>query len=178
MKTISQLLLSLFAILLCLSCNTAHSQSLLQVVPVDADIVALADVEKITSLAEVSTADLIAALGGGSSSAIFEMLSSLVTNDTSLLHANRLWCIAATPHYEGVILAIEVNDAKGLKRYFKQQANSDNGRIVGTGYDRSAGSASKRNAPMRIRTIQQICHPERSPWQSPGGMLRKPQNQR
>ena len=127
MKTISQLLLSLFAILLCLSCNTAHSQSLLQVVPADADVVALADVEKITSLAEASTADLIAALGGGSSSAIFEMLSSLVTNDTSLLHADRLWCIAATSHYEGAILAIEVNDAKGLKRYFKQQANSDNG---------------------------------------------------
>jgi hypothetical protein len=61
----------------------------------------------------------------GNDSPIFEILSLLVAGDADYLYRNKPWCFGATPHAEGAMLILEVKDGKGLKRYFQQQAKSN-----------------------------------------------------
>ena len=124
MKRLFQLLLSFFALVASSYFNAANAQSALQVIPSDASIVALVDAEKICSMADISTADLVKMLDSNNSP-IFEMFSSLVAGDEDYIHRNKPWCLGATPHAEGAMLILEVKDGKGLKRYFQQQAKSN-----------------------------------------------------
>ncbi len=124
MKRLFQLLLSFFALVASSYFNAANAQSALQVIPSDASIVALVDAEKICSMADISTADLVKMLDSNNSP-IFEMFSSLVAGDVDYIHRNKPWCLGATPHTEGAMLILEVKDGKGLKRYFQQQAKSN-----------------------------------------------------
>ena len=124
MKRLFQLLLSFFALIASSYFNAINAQSALRVITADADVVAFVDVEKICSLADISTADFVKMLDGNDSS-IFEILSSLVADDTDYLHRNKPWCFGVTPHAESVMLILEVKDGKGLKRYFQQQVKSN-----------------------------------------------------
>ena len=124
MKRLFQLLLSFFALIASSYFNAINAQSALRVITADADVVAFVDAEKICSLADISTADFVKMLDGNDSP-IFEILSSLVADDTDYLHRNKPWCLGATPHAEGAMLILEVKDGKGLKRYFQQQAKSN-----------------------------------------------------
>lgn len=124
MKRLFQLLLSFFAIIASSYFNAINAQSALRVITADADVVAFVDAEKICSLADISTADFVKMLDGNDSP-IFEILSSLVADDTDYLHRNKPWCFGVTPHDESVMLILEVKDGKGLKRYFQQQVRSN-----------------------------------------------------
>lgn len=124
MKRLFQLLLSFVALVASSYFNAANAQSALQVIPSDASIVALVDTEKICSLADISTTDLVKMLDSNNSP-IFGILSSLVSGDADYLYRNKPWCLCATPHAEGAMLILEVKDGKGLKRYFQQQAKSN-----------------------------------------------------
>ena len=124
MKRLFQLLLSFFALIASSYFNAINAQSALRVITADADVVAFVDAEKICSLADISTADFVKMLDGNDSP-IFEILSSLVAGDADYLYRNKPWCLGATPHAEGAMLIREVKDGKGLKRYFQQQAKSN-----------------------------------------------------
>lgn len=124
MKRLFQLLLSLFALIASSYFNAINAQSALRVITADADVVAFVDVEKICSLADISTADFVKMLDGNDSP-IFEILSSLVAGDADYLYRNKPWCFGVTPHAESVMLILEVKDGKGLKRYFQQQVRSN-----------------------------------------------------
>ena len=124
MKRLFQLLLSLFALIASSYFNATNAQSALRVITADADVVAFVDAEKICSLADISTADFVKMLDGNDSS-IFEILSSLVAGDADYLYRNKPLCFGVTPHAEGAMLILEVKDGKGLKRYFQQQAKSN-----------------------------------------------------
>ena len=124
MKRLFQLLLSFFALIASSSFNATNAQSVLRVITADADVVAFVDVEKICSLADISTADFVKMLDGNDSP-IFEILSSLVAGDSDYLYRNKPWCFGVTPHAEGAMLILEVKDGKGLKRYFQQQVKSN-----------------------------------------------------
>ena len=124
MKRLFQLLLSFFALIASSYFNATNAQSALQVIPSDASIVALVDAEKLCPMADISTADLVKMLDSNNSP-IFEMFSSLVAGGEDYIHRNKPWCLGATPHAEGAMLILEVKDGKGLKRYFQQQAKSN-----------------------------------------------------
>ena len=124
MKRLFQLLLSFFALIASSYFNAINAQSALRVITADADVVAFVDVEKICSLADISTADFVKMLDGNDSP-IFEILSSLVAGDADYLYRNKPWCFGVTPHAESVMLILEVKDGKGLKRYFQQQVRSN-----------------------------------------------------
>ncbi len=124
MKRLFQLLLSFVALVASSYFNVANAQTALQVIPSDASIVAIVDAEKICSLADISTTDLVKMLDSNNSP-IFGILSSLVAGDADYLHRNKPWCFGVTPHAESIMLILEVKDGKGLKRYFQQQVRSN-----------------------------------------------------
>ena len=106
--------------------SRATGKSTPNIVPANAEIVALVDLERISSLSGISITDIVPMLCEQNADPMVNLLQTLATDKS--LGVN--WADGITlfkiPEHQNLIMAADLSDANALKEYLKSQADQYN----------------------------------------------------
>lgn len=114
-------IIALLSILIFCGSNTAE-KSLTKTIPANAEIVALVNLEKISSLSGLSLTDIVPMLCEQSSSPVVNILQPLATDKSLGVDWTNGIILFKIPEHQNLIMAVDLSDANALKNYLKTQA--------------------------------------------------------
>ena len=104
----------------------AAEKSIPNIIPANAEIVALVDLERISSLSGISITNIVPMLCEQNADPMVNLLQTLATDKS--LGVN--WADGITlfkiPEHQNLILTVDLSDANALKEYLKSQADQYN----------------------------------------------------